>query len=311
MRIYDLRLSIVDLITTAALVFYGAGCSSVCRCPDNQQGIIAPGATPQEISMEFQFTEGPAADKDGNIYFTDQPNDRIMRYSTDGKMETFMQPSGRSNGLYFDSAGYLIACADEKNELWRINVKTKQHEVLVKDFDGKLLNGPNDVWVHPAGRIYFTDPLYVRPYWKRGPMEQSCRGVYRYDPAGQKVVRLIDDFEQPNGIIGTPDGKKLYVADIKAKKTYVYTIRPDGTPADKKLFCRPGSDGMTIDCCGNVYLTGDGVLVFGSDGKQIEHIKIPQRWTANVTFGGKDRKTLFITAGTGFYSLKMNVCGVK
>jgi gluconolactonase len=290
-----------------------AGCSSVCRCPNNQQGLIAKGATLQTISTEFQFTEGPANDKDGNVYFTDQPNDRIMRYSTDGKLETFMQPCGRSNGMEFDNAGKLIACADEKNELWRIDVKTRQHEVLVSGFDGKLLNGPNDAWVHPKGWIYFTDPFYKRPWWNpaRDSTQQSCQGVYRYDPATQKVVRLVDDLKQPNGIIGTPDGKKLYVADIKDKKTYVYTIGADGSLADGKLFCQPGSDGMTIDCCGNVYLTGDGVLVFDSNGKQIEHIKVPQRWTANVTFGGKDRKTLFITASTGFYSLKMNVFGVK
>jgi gluconolactonase len=304
---------IFNLITMGIFMCCMAGCSSVCNCSNNQQGIIAAGATLQTVSTEFKFTEGPAADKDGNVYFTDQPNDRIMRYTADGKMEIFMQPCGRSNGLYIDADGKLIACADEKSELWRIDIKTKQHEVLVKDFDGKLLNGPNDAWVHPAGWIYFTDPFYKRSYWSpaRDAMEQSCQGVYRFDPDTQKVIRLVDDLKQPNGIIGTPDGKKLYVADIKGKKIYVYDIGPDGALSDKKLFCKPGSDGMTIDCCGNVYLTGDGVLVFNSDGKQIEHIKVPQRWTANVTFGGKDRKTLFITASTGFYSLKMNVCGVK
>jgi gluconolactonase len=283
----------------------------ISQCPTEPKSIIAPGATLQAISTEFKFTEGPTSDKDGNVYFTDQPNDRIMRYSTDGKLETFMQPCGRSNGMEFDNAGKLISCADEKNELWRIDVKTKQHEVLVKDFEGKLLNGPNDMWVHPAGGIYFTDPLYVRPWWAAGGVRQSCKGVYLFNPATQKVTRLVDDLQQPNGIIGTPDGKKLYVADIDAKKTYVYTIGADGTLADKKLFCQPGSDGMTIDCRGNVYLTGDGVMVFDPDGKQIEHIKVPQRWTANVTFGGKDHKTLFMTASTGFYSLKMNVCGIK
>jgi gluconolactonase len=314
MKIYNLQLTICNFtgIIAVVVLLFACGCAMKC-CIPAQKGIIAKGATLQTISTEFKFTEGPAADKDGNVYFTDQLNDRIMRYSTDGKMETFMQPSGRSNGMHFDNAGKLISCADEKSQLWRIDVKTKQHEVLVKDFDGKFLNGPNDAWVHPTGRIYFTDPFYKRPWWNppRDSIEQSCKGVYLFDPATQKVVRLVDDLLQPNGIVGTPDGKKLYVADIDDKKTYVYTIRPDGTLADKKLFCQPGSDGMTIDNRGNVYLTGDGVMVFDPDGKQIEHIKVPQQWTANVTFGGKDKKTLFITATTGFYSLKMNVCGVK
>ena len=137
------------------------------------------------------------------------------------------------------------------------------------------------------------------------------QGVYFLSPDGT-LVRVIADLEVPNGIIGTPDGKTLYVADRGADKTYTYTIGPDGMLSGKKLFCDMGSDGMTIDCCGNVYLTNDkGVTVFDSSGKQIEQIKIPQHWTANVTFAGKNRKTLFITAVTGIYTLQMNVAGVK
>jgi gluconolactonase len=101
------------------------------------------------------------------------------------------------------------------------------------------------------------------------------------------------------------------VADIKDRKTIAYDIGPDGSLGGKRLFCTPGSDGMTLDHCGNVYLTGDGVRVFNASGEQIEHIAIPQRWTANVTFGGKDRKTLFITAGPAVYTLKMNICGAQ
>ena len=130
--------------------------------------------------------------------------------------------------------------------------------------------------------------------------------VQHLSPDYKKLIRVTEDLQQPNGIIGTPDGKKLYVADIKAGKTYVYDINLDGTLKNKKLFCSLGSDGMTIDCCGNIYLTGDGVIVFNSKGKQIEHIKVPQNWTANVCFGGADRQTLFITASKGLYTLRMN-----
>ena len=167
--------------------------------------------------------------------------------------------------------------------------------MVVKDYQGKLLNGPNDVWIRPGGGLYFTDPYYKRPYWKRGPKEMDeC--VYYLAPDYKTLTRVIDDMKQPNGIIGTPDGKLLYVADIGAGKTYRYRIQPDGSLKEKKLFCELGSDGMTIDSEGNIYLTGKGVSVFDPAGKKIEHIEVPETWTANVCFGGKDRQTLFITA---------------
>ena len=296
------------------------GCVSQYPCPKNieTEGIIAAEAVLQEISTEFIFTEGPAADRFGNVYFTDQPNDRIMVYTTDGKMETFMQPSGRSNGLYFDQDGQLLSCADENTELWRIDVDTKQHVILTGTYRGKLFNGPNDVWEAPNGDLYFTDPFYKRDWWAHDAQPQNIRGVYllKYNYPrsilGQEPERVVDDLDTPNGIIGTPDGKTLYVADIDGHLTYAYEIRPDGTLSGKRLFCEMGSDGMTIDCCGNVYLTNEkGVTVFNPSGKQIEQIKTPQGWTANVTFGGKDRNMLFITALNGVYTLQMNVQGVK
>ncbi len=276
----------------------------------DEAGIVAPGAELVEVSSEFAFTEGPATDAAGNVYFTDQPNDQIVIYTTDGELQTFMQPAGRSNGMFFDVDGTLIACADDKNELWRIDVKTKEYTVLAQRYDDGLLNGPNDAWVHPQKRwVYFTDPMYKRRWWDRGPAEQPTEGVYRIHADGTGLVRVIDDLVKPNGIIGTPDGKTLYVADIQDRKTYAYDIRPDGSLAGKRLFCEPGSDGMTLDRRGNVYLTGDGVMVYNPDGKRIEHIKVPQRWTANVTFAGKDRDILFITAGPAVYTLRMNVRG--
>jgi gluconolactonase len=271
-------------------------------------GLIASGATVQKLAGEFIFTEGPASDSSGNVYFTDQPNDRIMKWSVEGKLSTFMQPCGRANGLSFDQAGNLWACADEKNELWRIDAEGKS-QVVLKDFEGKLFNGPNDIWIHPSAGIFFTDPHYKRPYWKRGTKEMG-EFVYHLSPSQKAPTRIIEDLKQPNGIIGTPDGKTLYVADIGAGKTYRYAIQAGGSVTQKKLFCELGSDGMTIDEKGNVYLTGKGVIVFNPAGEKIEHIEVPESWTANVCFGGKDRKTLFITASKGLYSLQMNVKGV-
>ncbi len=286
-----------------AILLLSASLSAIAA----DSGIIAPGATVEKLADGFKFTEGPAADAAGNVYFTDQPNDRILKWSTDGKLSTFLEPCGRSNGLFFDSQGQLWACADEKNELWRIDPQGK-HTAVVKDYEGKLFNGPNDLWIRPDGGIYFSDPFYKRAYWNRGPKEQDV-AVYYLSPDRKKLVRVADDLTQPNGLIGTPGGQKLYVADIGAKKTYVYSIQPDGTLTDKTLFCEMGSDGMTIDDRGNVYLTGKGVTVFDAAGKQIEQIPVPEGWTANVCFGGADHRTLFITASRSLYGLRMQVRG--
>ena len=271
--------------------------------------VTAEGAKVEKLADGFKFTEGPAADAAGNVFFTDQPNDRIMKWSVDGELSTHMQPCGRSNGLCFDAEGNLWACADEKNQLWRLHPSGKV-TVVVNDYQGKLLGGPNDIWIAPDGGIYFTDPFYKRPYWNRGPQEQDAQCVYYLTADRKDLIRVADDLMQPNGVIGTPDGKTLYVADIRAKKTYAYDVRPDGKLADKRLFCEMGSDGMTIDNEGNVYLTGKGVTVFDRSGSQIEQIPVDARWTANVCFGGKDRQTLFITAGEGLFGVRMRVKGV-
>ena len=273
--------------------------------------IIASGAKVEKLADSFSFTEGPAADKKGNVYFTDQPNDRIMIWTVDGKLSEFGK-FGRANGMYFDKDGRLLTCSDMDNELWSVGMDGS-HTVLVADFGGKKLNGPNDLWVHPKnGGVYFTDPLYRRDYWTRDPaMQQEGQHVYYLKPDRKTVVKAATDLRQPNGIVGTPDGKKLYVADIGDRKTFVYDIQPDGTLANKKQFCAMGSDGMTIDSKGNIYLTGRGVTVFNPAGEQIEQIPVEANWTANVCFGGKDMKTLFITASQYLYSLRMNVKGVK
>lgn len=291
------------LILLAAIAFCQGAIISAA-----ERGITAPGAKLEKLADGFKFTEGPAADAEGNVYFTDQPNDRIHRWGVDGKLTTTMEPCGRSNGLCFDDKGNLWACADAKNELWRIDPEGKV-TVLVKHYQGKLLNGPNDVWVTPKGGAYFSDPYYKRPYWKRGPKELDCEGVYYLAPDLKRLVRVIDDLRQPNGIIGTADGKTLYVTDIAAKKTYAYRIQPDGSLSEKRLFCAMGSDGMTLDDRGNLYLTGKGVFVVSPGGKQIEHIEVPEPWTANVCFGGRDLSTLFITASKSLYALKTTVRG--
>ena len=262
-----------------------------------------------KLAGGFEFTEGPASDAEGNVFFTDQPNDRIMKWSVDGELTAFLQPCGRSNGLCFDAEGYLWACADEKNQIWKID-PNKNATVVVDGYQDKLLNGPNDLWIDPNGGLYFTDPFYRRDYWERGPSEQDCQAVYYLDPSHSHLVRVAEDLQQPNGIVGTPDGRTLFVSDIGARKTYKYDIQADGTLSNKTLFCEAGSDGMTIDETGNIYLTGRGVTVFDIDGNQTASYSVNEPWTANVCFGGSDRKSLFITASKSLYMVRLQYRGV-
>jgi gluconolactonase len=270
---------------------------------------VAPGAKLVCASSEFQFAEGPACDRDGSVLFTDQPNDRIVRWRPDGTVVDWLKPAGRSNGTHFDRDGNLVTCADELNALWRIS-PDKKHIVLISDYQGKLLNGPNDVWISPKGPMYITDPLYPRDYWKRSPeRQQPGEYVYYFNPETKELRPVETTLNKPNGIAGTPDGRRLYVADIGAGKTYLYDIEADGSLANRKLFCEMGSDGMTLDDEGNVYLTGHGVTVFDRTGRKLGHIDVPEHWTGNITFAGTDRKTLFITASKSIYTLQMRVPG--
>jgi gluconolactonase len=275
------------------------------------QSVLAPGAHVEKAAGGFIFTEGPTSDRNGNVFFVDQDNNRILEYDTTGKLTTFLQPSGYANGMTFDPDGHLIAAADEKNEMWSIDVATKKATVLFGGaYEGKLLNGPNDVWVDPqTRRIYFTDPYYQRKWWSRGPKE-SPEAVYVYFPKDRRLLRLIEDLSQPNGIIGTPDGKTLYVADIRGQKTYAYDIQADGRLANQRLFVDLGSDGMTIDSEGNLYLTtGPKVHVVDRSGRDFETIDVPEA-PSNVCFGGADQRTLFITARTSLYTIRTRVHGV-
>ena len=272
------------------------------------QNVIAPGATLQKLAGGFAFTEGATCDKAGNVFFVDQPNNRIMEWSVDGKLTTFMKPTGHANGMEFDADGNLIACADEHNELWQISTNATV-TVLVTNFEGKYLNGPNDVWIAPNGGIFITDPFYKRTWWDHTTKALTNEEVYYLSPDRKILKRVTDDLRKPNGITGAPNGKTLYVGDIGADLTWSYKILPDGSLTNKILFCRRGSDGMTIDEVGDLYLTGYGVTIFDPRGTRIGHISVPEQWTGNLCFGGKDRRTLFIAASQSLYSIQMRVRG--
>ena len=287
---FELILGLIILAATASAAF-------------GQQDVAAGWGPLERLSAGFSFTEGPAADREGNVYFTDQPNNRIMLWSVEDILSTWKHPAGRSNGLVFDVNGNLIACADEENQLWEISPLGKVR-ILVSHFEGKLLNGPNDVWAGRNNALYFTDPYYPRPYWEKREMEQPGQYVYYLSPDRKELRVVADQLVRPNGITGSPDGKVLYVADIGDSKTYSYRIKENGDLAEQALFCERGSDGMAVDWNGNVYLTGEGVSIFSPAGEKIGQIEVPEKWTANVCFGGKDMKTLYITASRGLYRVR-------
>ncbi|GIW82539.1 MAG: gluconolactonase [Gemmatales bacterium] len=265
--------------------------------------LVADGAKVVKLAGGFKFTEGPACDAKGNVYFTDIPNERIHVWSVDGKLSTFREKSGRANGLFFDKEGNLIACEGGNRRVTSISPDGKV-TVLAATYGGKKFNSPNDLWIDPQGGIYFTDPRYG----SMDDLELDGFHVYYISPDRKKVTRVIDDLKKPNGIVGTADGKLLYVADPGANATYVYRILGPGKISEKKLFAKTGSDGLTLDEMGNLYVTRRNVLVYNKNGKLIETIETPEA-PANVVFGGKDKKTLFITARTSLYAIKMKVRG--
>jgi gluconolactonase len=288
------KLSIVVVLVVAA------------ACSAQEAELVASGAKVKKLAGDFRFTEGPAADAEGNVYFTDIPNNRIHKWSIeDEQLSTFREESGGSNGLYFDKGGNLLACEGGGRRLVSIT-PAGEIKVLAEKYEEKKFNSLNDLCIDPNGGIFFTDPRYGN----RDGMEQDGEHVYYLTPDRKKVVRAIDDMVRPNGVIGTPNGRRLYVTDHGGGKTFTYRINKGGMLSDKKLFCEEGSDGMTIDVRGNVYLTTDVVAVYNRKGKRIAEIKVPER-PANVTFGGPDNKTLFITARTSLYSIEMNVRGAR
>lgn len=287
---------------------------------------IAAEAIVTKLAGGYGFTEGATTAPNGDVYFVDQNNNRIHKWSVvESKVSIFLEPSGRANGQYFDAKGNLLACADEKNELWSIAPDGK-HTVVISaaGFEGKPLDGPNDVWVRPDGGIYVTDPHYRRNWWDPAVTRpaQAIRSVYYLAPGAKELKRVAQDFRMPNGIVGTPDGKTLFVADINDSKIYGYDIQPDGSLLNRRLVCNYGSDGMTIDNQGNLYLSANirgepgtrgapGMsIVEIKTGKLIGFVAVPEQ-PANMAFGGKNHDQLFITARTGFYTIPTKVKGAN
>ena len=273
-----------------------------------QGSLVATNAKIVKLAGGFQFTEGPAVDADGNVYFSDIPNDKIYKWSVaEAAVSLFRENSGGANGLFFDKAGNLIACEGTTRQISSISPRGEV-SVIVDRYMGKRFNRPNDLWIDPSGGIYFTDPAYSM---EESEVEQGGDGVYYITPDREDVFRVADDLYRPNGAIGTASGETLYVTEHRGEKTWAYDIESDGTLTGKRLLVALGSDGMTLDEKDNVYLTNlenESVDIYSPKGELLESIQVPER-PANLCFGGPEKKTLLITATTSLYSLDMLVRG--
>jgi len=268
------------------------------------------------VAGDCKFTEGPVVDAQGNLLFSDSENDRIMQVSPAGEVSEFRKPCGRANGLMFDREGRLLMCQSVgqggKQRVARLEADGTE-TVLADKYDGKPFVAPNDLCVDGQGRIYFTDPIYG----DASKASQPTSGVYRIDAPG-KVTRIIADLKRPNGIVLTADDRLLYVSDRGTQKLHRYQLAEDGSvePAGVVYDFSPdrGIDGMWLDEKGNIYGAAGqekttGLYVVSPAGKLLLHFPLPE-YATNVTFGGADRRDLYLTAGKSVYQLRSVIPGM-
>ena len=274
------------------------------------KSLVEPG-DPERLATGFQFTEGPVWMPDGYLLFSDIPASRIHSWSPEGQVEVWREPSGNSNGLTVDRQNRLIACEHGNRRVSRTEADGTVI-ALADRYQGKQLNSPNDVVVKSDGTVYFTDPPYgIEPKER----EQPCNGVYRILPDGA-VELLVDDFDRPNGLAFSPDESILYIDDSPRRHVRAFDVRRDGTWTNSRIIAdmdhpQPGSpDGMKIDAGGHLYVAGaTGVWVFEPDGTRLGVIVTPER-PANLAWGDADRKTLYVTARTSLYRIRVKVPGL-
>lgn len=265
--------------------------------------LVKEGAAFRKLAEGFKFTEGPALAPDGRIFFSDIPNERIHAYDpATGETGVYREQSGKANGLFFTPAGALVACEGGARRVSRTD-HAGEVAALAERYEGKRLNSPNDLVPDGHGGFYFTDPRY-------GPnddREIDVEAVYYLDKAG-KLSQVEATLVKPNGLILSPDESILYIADPGAEKTYAYDVEGPGKLANKREFAPVGSDGMTVDKLGNVYVTWKGeVVAFSSAGAEVLRLAVPEG-PANCLLVGK---TLYVTARTGFYAVDLEVEGIR
>ena len=281
--------------------------------------IVPKGSKPEKIATGFVFTEGPIWDaSQGCLFFSDIPANKMRKWTEAKGAELFREPSGKSNGLTLDKQGRLIACEHANRRVSRTE-KDGTVATIADKYNGKKLNSPNDVVVKSDGSIYFTDPPYglTAEFGNLGEQELPFQGVYRLSADGKTLTLLVDDFDKPNGLAFSPDESLLYIDDTDRAHVRVFDVKPDGTITSGRIFVElkgtePGAvDGMKIDSEGNAYVTGPGgISIFDPSGKKLGRIDVPEV-AANIAWGDKDWKTLFITGSTSLYRIRLSIQGIK
>lgn len=281
-----------------------------------EEGKSIPGLGPSgkivKLHGNFKFTEGPAADRHGNVYFSDIPDNKIYKVDPKGELSVVTDMSNHANGLMLNAKGELVAC-EMDGRITARDLKTNTTRVLADKFEGNRFNAPNDLVVDKEGGVYFTDPDFRAP----DPKPQKFTSVYYIPPKGE-VIRIIKDLPKPNGVILSPDEKTLYVIPSASADMMAYAVQGGGKLGEGRVFCtlkqaegqkNGGGDGLTIDTKGNLYITSKlGLQVYNPEGKLLGIIAFPEQ-PANVTFGGPDRRTLYVTARTSLYTASMEITG--
>jgi gluconolactonase len=273
----------------------------------------------ERIATGFLFTEGPLWHaRDEYLLFSDMPGDHLRKWSSRSGLITVRKPCAQSNGLAWDRQGRLIVCEHATSTLTRTEPDGRS-TVLAGHYDGKELNSPNDVVVKSDGGIYFTDPIYGRAeyYGNPRPTQLDFRGVYRVEPNASRLTLLAGDFGQPNGLCFSLDEKRLFVNDTERQHIRVFDVKPDGTLANSRVWAETtgegagAPDGMKMDSEGNIYCCGPGgIHVFDAQATCLGVIGMPE-YTANFCFGESDFRTLFVTASTSIYRLRVRVAGTR
>lgn len=298
------KIFIVDNIARKILTFASV-VMMVATVNAQPRTLVAPGASVELLADSFTFTEGPAADAQGNVYFSDIPASRIHVWTIAGELQTFRENTNGTNGLFFDSNWRLFGAEGGAGRITRMDADANV-ELVAGQYNGAPFNSPNDLWIDADGGVYFTDPRYG----DESNNPQPGYYVYYLAPGSADAEPVITDLVKPNGVIGTKDGSTLYVADHLGNQTFAYTITAPGVLSDKRLMAAQGSDGLTLDGQGNLYLTGGrSITVYNSQGELLQTIEFPLA-PANMTFGGENRDVLFVTARTSLFALQMNVQGM-